>query len=59
MLMRLKEAHHIMNRNRLYFIIGALTVAVVVLGYLFYQERQKTTGVDITVGKSGISIEAK
>jgi RsiW-degrading membrane proteinase PrsW (M82 family) len=57
--MRLKEARHIMNRNHLYLVIGALTVAVVVLSYLFYQERQKTTGVDITVGKSGISIEAK
>ena len=48
-----------MNRNALYLIIGALAVVAVVLGYQFYQERQNTTGVDISVGKSGISIETK
>ncbi|WGJ13303.1 hypothetical protein QEV83_11330 [Methylocapsa sp. D3K7] len=48
-----------MNRNVLYLIIGALAVATVVLGYQFYQERQKTTGIEIDVGKSGISIEKK
>ena len=48
-----------MNRNVLYLVIGALTVAAVVAGYLLYQERQKTTGLDITVGEGGISIETK
>jgi len=48
-----------MNRNTLYFVVGALAVAAVVLGYLFYQERQKTAGIEINVGKSGISIEEK
>ena len=48
-----------MNCNVLYLIIGALAVATVVLGYQFYQERQKTTGIEIDVGKSGISIEKK
>jgi predicted negative regulator of RcsB-dependent stress response len=48
-----------MNRNGLYLIIGALVVAVGVVGYLYYQERQQTAGVDISVGKSGISIETK
>ena len=43
----------------LYLVIGALAAAAVVLGYQFYQERQNTTGVDISVGKSGISIETK
>ena len=47
-----------MNCNGLYLIIGALVVIVGVVGYLYYQERQ-TTGVDITVGKSGMSIETK
>ena len=46
-----------MNRNFLYFIIGALVVAAAVVGYLFYQERQKTSGIEIDVGKSGISIQ--
>jgi hypothetical protein len=48
-----------MNRNILYAVIGALIVAAAVVGYLLYQERQQTAGIDINVGKSGISIEAK
>ena len=48
-----------MNHNILYFVIGALVVATVVFGYQLYQERQKTTGIEINVGKSGISIEKK
>jgi predicted negative regulator of RcsB-dependent stress response len=48
-----------MNRNVLYLIIGALAVATVVFGYQFYQERQKTAGIAINVGKGGISVETK
>jgi predicted negative regulator of RcsB-dependent stress response len=48
-----------MNRNVLYLIIGALIVAVAVFGYQLYHERQKTAGIDINIGKSGISIEKK
>jgi hypothetical protein len=48
-----------MNRNILCLIIGALAVATAVLGYQFYQDRQKTTGIELTVGGSGISIEKK
>ena len=48
-----------MNRNVLYLIIGALIIAVAVFGYQLYQEREKTTGIDINIGKSGISIEKK
>lgn len=48
-----------MNRNSLYLIIGALVLVTVVIGYQLYQERQKTTGIEINVGKSGISIEKK
>jgi hypothetical protein len=40
-------------------VIGALVVVTVVIGYQLYQERQKTTGIEINVGKSGISIEKK
>jgi predicted negative regulator of RcsB-dependent stress response len=47
------------NRNILYLIIGALAVATAVIGYQLYQERQKTSGIEINVGKSGISIEKK
>ena len=48
-----------MNRNVLYLVGGALVVVTVVIGYQLYQERQKTTGIEINVGKSGISIEKK
>ena len=48
-----------MNRNGLTLIIGALVVVIGVVGYLYYQERQQTAGVDINVGTSGISIQTK
>ena len=48
-----------MNRNILYAVIGVLAVAAAVFGYQLYQERQKTTSIEINVGKSGISIEKK
>ena len=48
-----------MTRNTLYLVIGALVVVIAIVGYQLYQERQKTTGIEINVGKSGISIEKK
>ena len=48
-----------MNRNVLYLVIGALVVVAVVVGYLLYQERQNTTGIDINVGNGGVSIQTK
>jgi predicted negative regulator of RcsB-dependent stress response len=48
-----------MNRNVLYLVIGVLAIAAVVFGYQLYQERQKTTGIEISVGKGGIAIEKK
>ena len=48
-----------MNCNVLYAVIGVLAVAAAVFGYQLYQERQKTSGIEINVGKSGISIEKK
>lgn len=47
------------NRNFLYFGIGALAVVLAVVGYQLYKERQKPTGIEINVGKDGISIEQK
>jgi hypothetical protein len=47
------------NSNILYLVIGALAIVAVVFGYLLYQERQKTTGIEINIGKSGISLEKK
>lgn len=48
-----------MDRNRLYLVIGALVVIAAVLGGWLYQERQKTSGIDINVGRGGVSIQAK
>jgi hypothetical protein len=48
-----------MNRNVLYLVIGALVVVTAVVGYQLYQERQKTTGIEVNVDKTGISIEKK
>ena len=48
-----------MTRNALYLVIGVLVVAVGVVGYLYYRDQQQTAGVDINVGKTGISIETK
>jgi hypothetical protein len=48
-----------MSRNGLYLIIGILGIAVVAIGYQLYHERQKTTGVEISIGGRGISIEKK
>jgi len=48
-----------MNRNILYAVAAALAVTTAVFGYMLYQERQKSTGIEINIGKSGISIEKK
>jgi hypothetical protein len=48
-----------MSRNTLYIVIGLLVFATAVIGYQLYQERQKTTGIEISVGKGGVSIEKK
>jgi hypothetical protein len=48
-----------MSRNVLRVAIGVLVVVTVVIAYQLYQERQKTTGIDISVDKGRISIEKK
>jgi hypothetical protein len=48
-----------MNRNVITLVIGVLAIAIVVLGYQLYQERQKKSGVEISIGDRGISIEKK
>jgi hypothetical protein len=48
-----------MNRNILYTVIGALAVVSAALGYHFYQQSREPTGIQITVGKGGVSIDKK
>ena len=45
--------------NVLYLIIGALVVAVGVLGYNLYQDRKEPKGVQINLGERGLSIQKK
>jgi RsiW-degrading membrane proteinase PrsW (M82 family) len=47
------------NRNVLFLIIGALTVAVVVLGYNLYQRNKEPDGLQISVGPNGLKIQGK
>ncbi len=46
-----------MNRNFVFAVIAVLVVAVGVLGYLYYQQRQRAGRIDIHLGTSGISIQ--
>jgi hypothetical protein len=43
--------------NVLYLVIGALAVAVAVLGYQLYQDRHQPEGVHIELGPGGLSIQ--
>ena len=47
------------NRNVLYLILGALIVAVGVLGYNLYQTKKQPEGVQINLGPNGLKIESK
>ncbi len=47
------------NRNVLYLIIGALVVAVGVLGYNFYETKKQPEGLPINVGPGGVKIQNK
>ena len=46
-----------MSRNLLYAICVVFGVAIVVLGYLVYEDRQKAKGVEIKIDDNGISIQ--
>lgn len=47
------------NRNILYLVIGALVLAVGVLGYNLYQAKKEPQGVQINIGPGSVSIEKK
>ena len=47
------------NRNLLFLVIGALIVAVAVLGYNLYQTKKQPDGLQINVGPGGVKIESK
>ena len=45
--------------NVLFSILGALVIAVGVLGYMVYEDRREPEGVRINLGPGGVSIEKK
>ena len=45
--------------NILYLVIGALAVAVAVLGFQLYEAKKEPKGVQLNIGERGISIETK
>jgi hypothetical protein len=47
------------NRNMLYVIIGALLLAVAVLGFNLYQAKKQPEGLQINVGPDGVRIQNK
>lgn len=46
------------NNNVLYALIGVLVLALVVIGWLYLQERN-TKSLSINMGNSGISVQTK
>ena len=47
------------NRNILYAVVGALVIAVAVLGYKVYQDNREPKGLQINVGPGGVEIQNK
>ncbi len=48
-----------MNRNMLYAFVGALVIAVAVLGYKVYKDNQEPKGLQINLGPAGVKIQNK
>lgn len=48
-----------MAYNRIYLLVGALATAVIVLSIWLYREHQQAPGIDIKVGKGGITVETR
>ena len=46
-----------MRQNQLYLIIGALVVAVIVLGVYVLREESKPSGVELRIDETGVSVE--
>jgi hypothetical protein len=47
------------RNNMLFLAVGALAIAVAVLGYQLYQDRHPPEGVHINIGPGGVSIQGK
>jgi len=47
------------NSNRLYLIIGALAVIAVGMAVYIYQQETEPKGVELNIGRDGITIQEK
>ena len=47
-----------MSSNTLYFMVGALVAGLIGAGIWMYQDSQRS-GVEISVGRNGVSIEGR
>jgi hypothetical protein len=54
-----KEIRPVARSNMLFLIIGALAIAVAVMGYQLYQDRHPPEGMQINLGPNGLSIQGK
>lgn len=50
------ERHKFMTRNALYWVAGLLAAAVLVIGYLYYDQQQRS-GISIEIGDQGLTVE--
>lgn len=48
-----------MNRNIFFLLVGALVDGLAVTSYALYQEKKQPDGVEISVGRNGLSIKEK
>ena len=46
-----------MKQNHLYLVIGALVVAVIVLGAYVLREESQPSGVELRIDESGVSVQ--
>lgn len=46
-----------MKQNHLYLLIGALVVAVIVLGVYVFREETKPSGVELRIDETGVSVQ--
>jgi len=47
------------SRNLLVLLVASLVAALAATGYSLYQEKKRPEGVEINLGKNGLSIEKK